>query len=101
MTFQYIACDFLAMSGLFLCQLLPLPIFHVRNAAALMQENLRRVTTDEKSQFVFNNLRKKLALVIRHTFLTTDIYSLLKIQRPAWYNSNPKFQEKGQGSSLL
>ena len=27
-------------------------IFHVRNASALMQENLRRVTTDQKSQFV-------------------------------------------------
>ena len=58
----------MAMSGLFLCQLLPLPIFHVRNASALMQENLGRVTTDQKSHFVFNNLRKKLALVISHTF---------------------------------
>ena len=56
------------MSGRFLCQLLPLPIFHVRNASALMQENLRRVKTDQKSQLVFNNLRKKLALVISHTF---------------------------------
>ena len=63
-----ISCDFFAMSGLFLCQLLPLPIFHLRNASALMQENLRRVTTDQKSQFVFNNLRQKLALVISHTF---------------------------------
>ena len=59
--FQYI-------SGFFLCQLLPLPIFHVQNISALMQENLRRVTTDQTSQFVFNNLRKKLALVISQTF---------------------------------
>ena len=58
MIFQYISCYFLARSGLFLCQLLQLPIFHVRNASALMQENLRRVTTDQKSQLVFNNLRK-------------------------------------------
>ena len=56
------------MSGLFLCQLLPLPIFHVRNASAQMQENLGRVTTDQKSQFVFNKLRKQLALVNSHTF---------------------------------
>ena len=56
------------MSGRFLYHLLPIPIFHVRNASALMQENLRRVTTDQKSQFAFNNLREKLALVISHTF---------------------------------
>ena len=68
MMFQYIPCDVLAISGLFLCQLLPLPIFHVRNSSALMQENLRRVTTDQKSQFVFNNLREKLVLVISHNF---------------------------------
>ena len=37
---------------------LSLPIFHVRNASALMQENLRRVTTNQKSQFAFYNLRK-------------------------------------------
>ena len=68
MRFQYIPCDFWLCLDLFLCQLLPLPIYHVRNVSAQMQENLRHVTTDQKSQFVFNNLRKKLALVISHTF---------------------------------
>ena len=47
MMFQYISCDFFAMSGPFLCQPLPLPIFYVRNASALMQENPRHVTTDQ------------------------------------------------------
>ena len=101
MMFQYIPCDFWLCLDFFSASFCHLPIFHVRNASALMQENLRCVTTDQKSQFVFNNLRKKLALVISHAFLKIDIYNLLKIQRPAWYNSNSKFQEKGQGSSLL
>ena len=63
---------FLAMSGLFLCQLLPLPIFHLQNASALMQENLSHVTTDQKSQFIFNNLRRKFALVISHIQLNKE-----------------------------
>ena len=56
---------FLAMSGHFLCQRLPLLIFHVRNASALMQDNLRHIKTT--NQIVFNNLTKKLALVNSHT----------------------------------
>ena len=68
MMFQCISCDLWLCLAFFLCQLLLLPIFHVRNASALMQENFRRVTTDRKSQFVFNNLRRKLTLVISHTF---------------------------------